>query len=249
MVRVMVVPDDDPSAQVVFDNGPQPPAVGMWLVSGGLSGWYGSPAPREKPVAGGGMDGDWRPSTLTQGARTVTLKARAMAETSVELARMLDRVSALACRDLTLLVEDESGTRGCSCYVSDVIDPLVYGSRILADFTLILTAPDPYRYGRLLTYRVSDGGVTVDNPGDLPAWPRLEARGHVTALRVHYGGSTVSWSGDVTGVLRLDLRDMLPSAGTVGSDDGFRLPPGRSVVSVAADAGVDVSVAVRPAWR
>ena len=248
MVRVDLYPADAPGEGVVFDNGTRPVDEGMWLVAGGLEGWYGPPGPRERPAARTGVDGDWAPAVLSQGARTVTLKARARYGSSLALQAVLDRVAGLACRPLTLVVSDEAGVRHCSCHVADAVDPLVYGDRLMADMTLVLCAPDPYRYGPPLTVHAAGGVADVVNPGGLPVWPRVHVAGHVTGLDLSYQGRSVTWTGDAP-ALDLDLRDMIPGTGTEGVDDGFRLPPGSSRVAVGVTPGADVSLTIEPAWR
>lgn len=248
MVRVELYPTGAPGEGVVFDNGRDPIDEGMWLVAGGLEGWYGSPGPREKPTARTGVDGDWAPAVLSQGARTVTLKARARFGSSLALQGVLDQVAGLACRPLTLVVSDEAGVRHCSCHVADAVEPLIYGDRLMADMTLVLCAPDPYRYGPAQTVHAVNGVAEVVNPGSLPVWPRVHVAGYVTGLALSYGGRSVTWTGDAAS-LDLDLRDMIPSTGAVGVDDGFRLPPGSSRVSVGVTPDADVSLTIEPAWR
>jgi len=70
----------------------------------------------------------------------------------------------------------------------------------------------------------------------------------VTSLRLALDDGEVRWQGDADG-LELDFRDMLPSTGTVTYDLAFPIRPGSYGVAVSADAGANVSMTLRPAWR
>ncbi len=178
----------------------------------------------------------------------MTVNAAAVCRSSIQLAVLRDRLNALACTPLTLTVEDAHGVRSADCWLADDTDPTPLPTEQAAVFALVLYCPDPFKYGRPVTFAASGSVCRVRNEGNAPTWPSVTVSGHVTSLRLALDDGEVRWQGDADG-LELDFRDMLPSAGTVTYDLAFPIRPGSYGVAVSADAGANVSMTLRPAWR
>ncbi|MDF7665736.1 hypothetical protein [Bifidobacterium sp. ESL0745] len=245
-MRLTVSSDID---EFVFSNGIPQDRQDKWIVGGGLTGWYGTPPPRDSKAENKpGEDGTWWPSNLNQSGRTVTIKGATECVSSMENMRITRRICDLMSRKLTLTMEDENGIRITTGYLAADPEPAIWWDRKRVNFTFIIYCPDPHKYGLPLTYQASNGIVSVENPGALPVWPRIRVDGHVQSLTLSLNGRSVRWSGDAWG-LDLDFADMIPSAGTVGADDAFTVPPGLSTLQVAVTTGATVSVSFAPAWR
>lgn len=219
---------------------------GWYLAS--CDGWEGTPAPREKAESASGRDGDLWPSMLTQGARTLTLSGFARCESAVEGARAAARVNALFGQPLEVVGEGADGRRRVRGFLAD--DPRVRLAKrgAIVAFDLVISCPDPHRYGDPLTFRAAGGVCKVANEGNIGAWPVVEAAGPLTFLTLSMGGQRVSWSGSAQSLV-LDFADMEPSTGIVTYDDAFQVPPGRSDVAVSCNSGASVALTVAPAWR
>lgn len=209
-------------------------------------GWHGTPAPRESPIARGGHDADMFPSSLTQGARTVSLYGHAPFGSSVEATGFARMIAGLVTKRVTVTCEDAGGSLSCDGYVSDDPNPTFYADGKSVGFTLTITCPDPKKYGDEVAFTTSNGLCRVENVGNAPTFPKVHVNGPVTNLKCSLGGQMVKWSG-LAAELDIDFRDMIPSSGTIMVDNAFEIPPGVHVVAVTCDG--DVSVSVRPAWR
>ena len=220
-----------------------------WLLARGLDGWLGTPAPKQDAVGLPGLDGGAMPSLLTAQTRVVTVRAATRAASPVSLAALRSRLLAMACRPLTLTVEDAAGPRSAACYMSDDPEPDLWPSEDGMTWQMVLTCPDPRRYGPWASFPVSGGSATVENPGDAATLPRVVCAGPVTALTASWGGRSVTWEGAAGDGLDLDLSTMAPARGRVVVDDAFALPPGRSTVAVSATGATSVSVLARGCWR
>ena len=222
-----------------------------WLLTG-VKGWFGSPEAREGVTKASGHDGDFWPASMTQGARTATLSGAILARSTVALARELDRLDALAGRRLTVTCEDAHGVRVAEGFLSDDPDPEVDGStEQSATFDLVMTFPDPHRYGRWSTVAPRGGRAILPNDGNVTSYPRAHVASKdgetaFTYLSLASGGQRVTWSGSALS-LDIDLADMVPSTGTVSVDNAFAVPPGGCTALVASDG--DVTIEVRDAWR
>lgn len=220
-----------------------------WVEEQGIDGWFGTPAVRQEPSEAPGIDGSLMPSRLTTAHRVVTVRAHLKDLSEVGIARMCDRLAAMACERLTLTVDGPDGPRSCACYLSDGPEPAVSPRDGRASVALVLTCPDPLKYGPEVPFRAVGGACDVENPGNAPVLPRVEADGPVTSLALSLGGREVRWSGSGGSGLRLDFADMAPSFGRVSVDDAFRVPPGASTVLVSSAGATAVRVYVRGGWR
>ncbi len=220
-----------------------------WYLSA-YDGWEGTPAPREKGEIVYGRDADMWPTTLTQGARTVTLSGFARCESSVEGARCASRIDALFGQKLEVVGEGADGAKRTWGFLSD--DPRIRFAKrgCIVVFDLLISCPDPHRYGDVQTFWESGGLCRVANEGTIGSWPKIRVKtdGALTYLTVSLGSQRVSWNGN-TKSLVLDFADMVPSTGTVTYDDAFLIPPGRSEIEVSCNAGASVAIDVAPAWR
>lgn len=217
------------------------------LKKDGIKGLYGSPDVREKPLDRPQMDGAYWPSRLTQGARTITLDAFAHGLSSVETMRLIDRLNDLMGRELSILVEDSAGQRTMSGWLSADPEPLMLVTQRHFEFALVITCPDPYKYGAWLWQAPQAGSVRVDNTGTAPTWLQFSASSRITRLHAVWGDAEIEWEGD-TGELLLDTRDMIPSAGLVTADWAMPVQPGVTQVTVDTDCTA-LRVGFRPAWR
>lgn len=219
----------------------------VWGVEG-MDGWDGTPAVRESPVARPQADGSLMPSRLTVDQRVLTIRCLVKCSSTLAADALKDRVSDLMARVLTVSVEEPVGVREVTGFLSaDPTTTLVFRDQAVR-FSLIVTCPDPLKYGRGLHFDGDGSLVRVTNPGRMPAWPTVSVMGRVTALTVSHQGSTVTWQGDSAGLI-LPFASMIPSCGAVRKDEAFTLPPGDSTCRYTVDEGADVSVTIRPAWR
>lgn len=255
-MRMSIIPDDPaiPTVEVLDGSMPNVMArrgatIELVFDKDGTSGWYDAPEVKESTTGRPQSDGDYWPSRLTMSKRVVTIRAHAVQHdpgSSVELGRFNDLLNQLTGQPLTLLVEDQSGIRSSRGFLSAQTawqSDLGYTS-----LTLIVTCPDPFKYGQVQSFAASKGSIQAVNEGTAPTWPTILVTGHVTRLSVAIDGHRTEWQGDTTN-LTIDMRDMIPSAGGIVVDDPMPLRPGRTDVTVQADKGADVTLRMRPAWK
>lgn len=212
-----------------------------------LDGWRGAPAPQGEPVALPVAGGAAWPVRVTTASRVVTVGLHALCATGLEAAQLCDRLAALAGQSLTLEVADEGGMRSAECLLSDSVDPVVGRGGRRVDADIILTCPDPLRYGPEQVVDGEGGAFSALVGGTAPTWPVFRFSGPVTSFSLSSGGHSVSWEG--RGPVKLDTRDMVPSTGTLSADDGFSVGPGHVYVSYSATGATGATMTVRPAWR
>lgn len=218
------------------------------LKKDGIKGLYGTPNMRESPLDRPQMDGAYWPSRLTQGARTITLDAFAHGLSSIETIRLIDRLNNLTGRELTVLVEDAAGRRTLSGWLAADPEPLMLVTQRHFEFALVITCPDPYKYGDWLWQHVtSNRALPLRNPGTAPTWLCLRAASHITTLDAVWGDAEISWEGDASS-LALDTRDMIPSAGRIVVDWAMPIQPGGTRIAIQTDCSA-LDVGIRPAWR
>lgn len=245
-MRIELVADSDRLVLVDARLGDRGDA---WIEQDGVEGLWGTPKPRESGVAIPQMDGSYWPSRLTSESRTVTIRCVACAPSDMALARLVDRVNALACQRVTLVVNDAAGRRTLTGWIAD--DP---GQSLLVDmrtmkFSLIVYCPDPLKYGPEVSSVAELGLATIENRGTMPVWPRVSAVGSpLRSVRLSWQGHVVMWLGE-TDAMSMDLADMVPSCGRVSMDDAFRLPPGVNRVRVDSTPGACVTLSLNPGWR
>ena len=108
----------------------------------------------------------------------MTVNAAAVCRSSIQLAVLRDRLNALACTPLTLTVEDAHGVRSADCWLADDTDPTPLPTEQAAVFALVLYCPDPFKYGRPVTFAASGSVCRVRNEGNAPTWPSVTVSGH-----------------------------------------------------------------------
>ncbi|BFK41584.1 hypothetical protein I070019H7_18840 [Bifidobacterium longum] len=214
----------------------------------GITGLFGTPGMKESTTSIPQQDGDYWPSRITQKPRSISLDCVIRGLSSAEAAQERDRINALFGKPLTIIEETAAGTRQLTGMLAADPEPTMRWKEQGFEFGLVITCPDPLKYGQPVTYTTSGGVIRCQNPGTAATWPSVRISGHVTSLTLAYAGHRVQWQGDAQN-LALDFRDMIPSAGIVTYDDAFQIPPGGAVVSAVVVGGGAASMIVRPAWR
>lgn len=246
MTRITITSDTD----TLVLNGNRTWEAGdrrLILKKDGIKGLYGSPNIREKPLDRPQMDGAYWPSRLTQEPRTITLDVFAHGLSSVETMNLIDRLNALTGRALTVLVEDSAGRRTLSGWLAADPEPLMLVTQRHCEFALIITCPDPYKYGEWLWQAPQSGRLQLSNLGTAPTWIQFRAMSKITTLYAVWGDAEIEWEGD-TSSLALDTRDMIPSAGQVTADWALPVQPGKTQLTIQTDCS-QLEVGIRPAWR
>lgn len=215
---------------------------GAYIMEEGISGWYGSPAPREEVFGRAETDGDGMPVMLTQGARIVTLECVGNFESAIDAANYVSQITSLMCKPLTLTCHDGGGRKHAKGFISDDPEIMPYPDEESLRFTLIITCPDPFRYADPIEYPVQNGKATVINTGNAPTWPKIKILG--TSFSAKFDGHEVDWFGSVHALV--DFRDPSKTLG-VTLDDVFQIPPGIHTIEVSASG--NASVIVESAWR
>lgn len=257
-MRVTVTPSQRPrDAFTLIDGSPlnsyDPRAEVIGLDRGGLDGWKNGVAPRyEAPEVVGG-DGSYAPDEILLSSRVLTIRGFYRAgelASSVAAAHFEDRLAALLGEWLHVTVEDAAGIRAVEGFVSAIpVNERIEDS--LVRFTLIILCPDPLKYGPAVWVPAAPGMVAVENAGTGRVFPRFAVTGALTYLDVQVPGYRVRWQGDAVD-LALDLRDALPlshgqETGVLVHAEVFRLPPGRTTITVATDGALQIGVA--PGWK
>lgn len=220
--------------------------VGVYLLEDGVDGWFGTPAIREEPITRNQADGDYMPSTMTQGARIVTLRGYGAFDSTVECAAFCDLLNSFICQSLTLSCEDSHGRRSAKCFISDGPEIDLFPDEQSLQFTIIVTCPDSRKYGNPVTFTPSGGWCMVTNEGNCGSYPIVHVEGHITNMTLKLGDQQVTWTGNAES-LDIDFRDMQPSSGAIVMDNAFEIPPGDSALAVTCDGALTVTV--KPAWR
>lgn len=237
---------NDAGRSIVLRDSRNENSVGAYLLEDGVDGWFGTPPIREEPIARSQADGDYMPSTMTQGARIVTLRGYAAFDTTIECAAFVDLLNSFTCQSLTLSCEDSHGRRSAKGFMSDGPDPVLFPDEQSLQFTIIVTCPDSRKYGNPIEFTPSGGWCMVTNEGNCGTYPTIHVDGHITTMTLKLGSQQVTWSGDAE-TLDIDFRDMQPSSGAIVMDNAFEIPPGDSAIAVACDGLLTVTV--KPAWR
>lgn len=220
--------------------------VGVYLLEDGVDGWFGTPAIREEPITRNQADGDYMPSTMTQGARIVTLRGYGAFDSTVECAAFCDLLNSFICQSLTLSCEDSHGRRSAKCFISDGPEIDLFPDEQSLQFTIIVTCPDSRKYGNPVIFTPSGGWCMVTNEGNCGSYPIVHVEGHITNMTLKLGDQQVTWTGNAES-LDIDFRDMQPSSGAIVMDNAFEIPPGDSALAVTCDGALTVTV--KPAWR
>ncbi len=221
-------------------------SIGVHLEESGVSGWFGTPAPRESPISRLMSDGDYTPESLTQGSRIVTLHGYAAFSTTIECATFVDLVNSFMCQNVTLICDDAHGRRMANGFISDDPTPELFSDELSVRFTLIITCTDPLKYGEPHVFKPSGGWIMAANEGNVGTYPIVHVKGPVTRLMLKLDDKEVNWVGSAS-ELDIDFRDMQPTSGTIALDNAFSIPPGRCAVAVESDG--EVSLTVKSAWR
>lgn len=214
----------------------------------GIKGLYGTPLVRESATAHPQMSGSYWPSKLTQDARSISLDCYAKGLSSVETIQLIDRINALVGQDIAIVVEDAAGRRYLNGYLAADPEPLMGVRQDMFTFALVITCPDPYKYGDWVWAREAHGTVTLTNTGNAPTWSKVRVNDAMTHIAITYNNLTVEWTGDAPHGWSFDFRDALPSVGKLDQGQVFSIPPGSHTLQVDTDSR-DVNIGIRPAWR
>lgn len=230
---------------------------GWHLLKDGLAGWYEPTEPRMDVSAIPQMDGAYWPGQVLASHRVLTVKGVFVhGGSSLEGGKARDRIAALSGVALTVCVEDSTGPRWVEAFVSSQPDVTMYPSERDFEFALILTCPDPVRYGMPVSRVASGGVVTAENLGTAYTWPTFDVAGSVTMFRATLGSTVLEWQGSSVSSLHIDTRMGVATSGGVQvgrltHDDLLRLPPtGMSQIQVATTpAGRTVTMTARSGWK
>ena len=229
--------------------------IELALNKNSTDGWYSAAEVRESLTDRPQADGAYWPSRMTLKPRVVTIRGHIVQHnesSSLELALLNDRLNAMAGRHLTLQVEDALGRRQSDCYLSSQMS---WSSDLgVTDVTLIVTCPDPLKYGPEQSFQAAASTCVVVNGGNAPTWPRVRIDGPVKTLKIRLSDAgadgLVVWQGDEKDGLDLDFRDMVTSRGTVTDDHAFPIPPGTQRLTVeTGNIDAKAVVLLRPAWK
>jgi hypothetical protein len=257
-MRVTVTPLSQPSWAFSLMDGS---GLTRWPINGeilgtlrdGLDGWLNGVAPKYEAPDIPGDHGSYSPDEIYLSSRILTIRGvyrATRAASSVSASAFADRIAALIGEYLTITVEDAAGVRTVEGFVSAIPAHDRRADHTFL-FTLIITCPDPLKYGREVLFPVTGSTVTVDQPGTGRVFPRVLVSGPVTVLDVQVPGYRVRWVGEAPN-LDLDFRDAFPLSGGVETgtlvwSQVFRLPPGESTIAVESDG--DVQIGIRPGWK
>lgn len=220
-------------------------ATSLFIEEAGIEGWHSAPAPQQEGEAVPAGGAAW-PPLITPSARVVTVHLASDSASALEAAQINDLLNGFFGKAVEIAVTDASGRRTAQGYLSDqpTVAFTAFQRKLIVD--LIVTCPDPNRYGAWASYDVTHG-ATILQGGNAPSYPVVEASGACTALTVEIDGRTLKWSG--TGPVSIDFRTGKASTGTVTVDDAAPLEPGRNSVEVSAAGAGSVTLRCRPAWR
>lgn len=218
-----------------------------------LEGWYGSPGVDTDLQRVPGRDGSYPPGLYVRGSRVVTVGCAWRCMTDVEASMLMDRLNAIVAGPLTLSVEDPGGRRHATCHLTDQIEPTLSPQWDAVWFDLILTCPDPLRYGDPVLFTFAGGRCQVENQGNAATLPVVHATnpsgvGFVSVT--DDSGHEVAWEGDGSATeVTLDFSSLNPGVGAVTRDDAFPIRPGIGTVYATATSGSSITMTVNPAWR
>ncbi|PLS31632.1 hypothetical protein Uis1B_0624 [Bifidobacterium margollesii] len=244
-MRVVITSDVD---VLELDDGYTKRRDVPWLLKDGIDGWYNTPGLKSDVVDRPNGDGAYRPNFLWQSKRVVTIDGAVVPRSSASEIGFHDRINDLVGRHLTLQVHDSSGVRQAQCHVQDDTSIIVRADSYVMRFTIILCCPDPLRYSPPVVYHAAGGSVRVENAGNMPTWPSIHVTGPASSLTLGLNGRKLTWNGTAPDGVDIDTRDMIASVGTLGSEDGFMIPPGQSTAT-ASGTYRGVALSVRSAWR
>lgn len=237
---------NDAGRSIVLRDSRNENGIGAYLLEDGVDGWFGTPPIREEPIARDQADGDYMPSTMTQGARPVTLHGYAAFDSTIECGAFVDLLNSFVCQNLILSCDDSHGRRSARGFISDGPDIALFPDEQSLQFTIIVTCPDSRKYGDPVEFKPSGGWCIVTNEGNCGTYPIVHVDGRITAMTLKLGDQQVTWRGNAE-TLDVDFRDMQPSSGAIVMDNAFEIPPGDSAIAVVCDG--DLTVTVKPAWR
>lgn len=223
----------------------------------GLEGWREAPSPKfDSAPEISDQDGAFWPERVFLRSRILTIRGSYSAgwlpgSSELASARFRDRLAALTGVPLTITVADQSGPRTVTGFIG------AQGVSTREDdlttlFSIVVTCPDPLKYGPAANYPAGSGLLTVENVGTGNVAPIITALGHVTTVRVALGQDVVEWHGDSQGLV-LDIAEGVPrnlageETGVMVWADPLRVPPGVHEITATSDA--ELTLTVRSGWK
>lgn len=250
--------------EVIFALVDGPQHLNAWPIGGevfglerdGLSGWFDSVDPRVEEMPDlPGQHGSFWPEEVLLASRILTIRgfhARVKGESStLAVARIRDLITSLIGVALRIRVHDAAGPREVTGYIASKI-PLTRVTERGTKFSLIITCPDPLKYGDPVHYPAGEGALTIENTGTGEVAFTISTTSPITSLDVRYGTDRVTWAGSSNGLV-LDLADGRPlnldgfETGYLIAADAIRIPQGQHQVSITADA--PLTLTLRPGWK
>lgn len=222
-----------------------------WTLTGGVEGWFGSPDIREEPVKLTMEDGDYFPSTLSQGARPITLSVFIKGKSSLDLEVQLDRLNAMMGQKITVIGESAIGCRQCEGFIAEDPAPIINAYGQTASCDIIITCPDPYKYSPIKYRYQIQPTVHIENPGNVEMYPFYSiysASGFINEISISCAGKTLVWRGAAYEA-HIDTKNMTCSSGYFSSPTLVPIKLGGDDVTISADKAFDGEIITRPAWR
>lgn len=255
-MRVTIQPKHSPEFVLVdFTHLNTHEVAGDLHILQSLEGWFESVNPRiEAQPDVPGVDGMFWPEESFLSGRIVTIRGtHAVGDRSSTLsaASFRDRLASMAGQPVSVHVADASGRREVSGYVASAVR-VTHRTERVTGFTIIVSCPDPLKYGSPVNYAAGTGVLSVENTGTGDVAPVATALGRVTNVRVARGSQVVEWQGDSEGLV-LDIADGVPrnlageETGVMVWADPLRVPPGVHELTVISNA--ELTLTVRPGWK
>lgn len=199
----------------------------------GFDGWEGRPALRsgraERPNGHGSFS---LPAYV--GARLVTLKGMALADSEAELEHLEDVLNGLGMQDTQITVASEKGTRWAIGRAEGDVKWERIGGAHHASFEVSFFCADPRKFGESRRYESSGSNVDAWHRGNFPATPRFRVAGFSAGYSLFRpGGGTFRVGARTPGTVdEIDFntgqvrRDGVLVTGGVGVGDLWTVPGG-----------------------
>lgn len=205
-MKITIGPISDPADRVTLVDGwaTNNPHISQFkgdvygLEENGLDGWFDSIKPRVDISERPGNDGAYWPARSLLSPRIVTIRGfmyRSLGASVLDVARFRDRLNAWLTQPLEIVVDADNGLRRVTGVLSDQIIQHVSKRDRYVRFSLIVTCPDPLKYGAEVRYAfppettLLQAGwyateVWVENVGTAPTWPVFTFPPKVAAFEV-----------------------------------------------------------------
>lgn len=221
-----------------------------WTLTG-VEGWFGSPDIREEPVKLTMEDGNYFPSTLSQGARQITLSVFTKGKSSLDLEIQLDRLNAMISQKITVIGESAIGCRQCEGFIAEDPAPIINAYGQTASCDIIITCPDPYKYSPIKYRYPIQPTVYIENPGNIAMYPYYKIysnSGSINEISISCAGKILVWRGAASDV-HIDTKNMICTSGYFSSPMLVPIKVGGDNITISADKAFGGEIIAQPAWR